>query len=234
MNEKSEHLTNSNICVVVPAFNEEAVIGDVVRSIINCGFKNVIVVDDGSTDHTYDNARNAGAIAYRHRVNRGKGAAVKTGLMASKMRRAEIVVTMDGDGQHDPLDIDSVIEPILSSDIDVVLGTRMFIFKNISFYKVFANKIANILTRILTGIWVSDSQSGFRAFDARALDIIYEVGDKYEYDSEIIRQIARNSLKYKEVPIKVYYTDYSMKKAQKQGIINGLVTLYRLIWNIIS
>jgi len=234
MNEKSDHLMNSNICIVIPAYNEEAVIGEVVKGIINCGYKDIIVIDDGSTDHTYDNARNAGATAYRHKINRGKGAAVKTGLIASKITKAQVVVTMDGDGQHDPLDINKVIEPIVSGNIDVVLGTRMFIFKDISFHKVLANKMANFLTRVLTGMWVSDSQSGFRAFDVKALDVLHDVGDKYEYDSEIIRQIARNGLKCKEVPIRVYYTEYSLNKKHKQGIVNGVKTVYRLVWNIIS
>jgi hypothetical protein len=143
-------------------------------------------------------------------------------------------VTIDGDGQHDARDIELVISPLLFEGKDVVLGTRMFATKNISLYKIVANRIANLLIRILTGIWVSDSQSGFRAFDAKALRLLFDVGDRYEYDSEIIRQIARNGLKYKEVPIRVYYTEYSTNKMQKQGIINGVKTFYRLVWNIIS
>lgn len=234
MEERIEKTNNNDVYVVIPARNEATVISDVIAGIKKAGFDNVIIVDDGSSDNTLEMAKNVGALALRHKINRGKGAAVKTGLFAAQSKNAKIVVTMDGDGQHDPTDIQAVILPIVNKEADVVLGTRLFDSKNISIYKVVANKTANVLTRLLTGLWVADSQSGFRAFDAKALDLIVHVGDKYEYDSEIIRQIARNRLKYKEVPIRVYYTDYSKGKAQKQGVVNGLKTLYRLVWNIIS
>ena len=234
MSESIEKPNNKDVYIVIPAHNEATVIADVIKGIKKAGFENVIIIDDGSRDNTQEVAKNAGALALRHRINRGKGAAVKTGLVVAQKQNAKIVVTMDGDGQHDRMDIQEVISPILAKEADVVLGTRLFDSKNISIYKVVANKIANILTHVLTGLWVSDSQSGFRAFDAKALDVMTHVGDKYEYDSEIIRQIARNHLKYKEVPIRVYYTDYSKGKAHKQGIVNGFKTLYRLVWNIIS
>lgn len=228
------NISNNNVFIVIPARNESTVIGAVVAGIKSAGFKNIIVVDDGSIDKTSEKAKLAGAVVLRHRINRGKGAAVKTGLIAAQRNKAEIVVSMDGDGQHDPLDIRAVIAPIIVKEADVVLGTRLFDLKNISFHKIIANKVANLLTRILTGLWVADSQSGFRAFDSKALGVMIHVGDKYEYDSEIIRQIARNGLKYKEVPIRVYYTEYSINKTHKQGLINGFWTLCRLVWNIIS
>ena len=234
MPESTEKHNNDGVYIVIPARNEATVIGDVIVGIKKAGFENIIIVDDGSNDNTLEAAKNAGTLALRHKINRGKGAAVKTGLVAAQIKNAKIVVTMDGDGQHDPNDIQAVIVPIISHQADVVLGTRLLDSKNISVYKVFANKTANILTRLLTGLWVADSQSGFRAFDAKALAVMAHVGDKYEYDSEIIRQIARNRLKYTEVPIRVYYTDYSKGKAHKQGIVNGCKTLYRLVWNIIS
>jgi len=229
-----EQISNDGVYIVIPARNEATVIENVIAGIKKTGFDNVIIVDDGSRDNTQEVAKSAGAIVLRHRIGRGKGAAIKTGLVVARNKGAKIVVTMDGDGQHDPVDIQAVIAPIIAKEADVVLGTRLFDSKNISIYKVIANKTANVLTRILTGLWVTDSQSGFRAYDAKALNIMSQVGDKYEYDSEIIRQIARNRLKYKEVPIRVYYTDYSKGKAHKQGVVNGLKTLYRLVWNIIS
>lgn len=234
MNGQMEKKKYPDVCVVIPAYNEAEVIGNVVRGILQVGIEHVIVVDDGSSDTTAEKARVSGALVLRHKINRGKGAAIKTGLIVARDKGAKIVVTVDGDGQHEPLDIPAVIAPIEKGEADVILGTRNFDPKNISFFKIFANRTANTLTRILTGLWVADSQSGFRAFDSRALDVMVEVGDKYEYDSEIIRQIARNHLEYKEMPISVYYTDYSKNKVQKQGLINGLRTLYRLVWNIIS
>jgi len=223
-----------DICVVVPAYNEETVIGKVVRGIINCGYKNVIVVDDGSTDRTFQIASASGAAVYRHKINRGKGAAVKTGLMAAQMGHAKIVVTIDGDGQHDPLDISLITQPLISGLADVVLGARSMDKGEMPLIKVYLNKVGNFFIRVMTGVAVLDSQSGFRAYNAKVLDCLYDVGDKYEYDSEIIRQIRRYGLRFKEVPIRVYYTKYSTSKVHRQSLENGIKTSVRMIWNIFA
>jgi UDP-N-acetylglucosamine---dolichyl-phosphate N-acetylglucosaminyltransferase len=228
-------LNSSAIHIVVPAYNEEQVIGDVIREIRAAGEYTIIVVDDGSRDATYRQAKDIGenVVALRHKINRGKGAATKTGLVAAKRLGAEIVVTMDGDGQHDPTDIEALVAPIQSGQCDVVLGCRPKVWGEMPFIKIVANKIGNVVTWLFYGIHVSDSQSGFRAYSRFAATIIDTKADKYEYDSKVIREINNNRLRFVEVPIKVRYTEYSMGKPQKQGFINGIKTLVRMIWGML-
>jgi len=226
---------SKKIYIIIPAYNEETVIQNVVAETQNSGYENIIVIDDGSSDNTYKKAGEIENItALKHKINRGKGAAAKTGIEAAKLLEADIIVTMDGDGQHNPENIKNLINPIINEDFDVILGSRLINPKGMPFYKIIHNEIANIITWYLYGLWVTDSQSGFRAYSANAFNVINTKADRYEYESEIIRQIYLNKLKFKEVPIKAVYTDYSKGKAHKQGLINGLKTLYKMLWNLIS
>lgn len=221
--------------IVIPAYNEEKIIQDVIREIKAAGYQNIIVVDDGSADQTQKKAAEIpGIITLRHLLNRGKGAATKTGIEAAKLLGAGIIVTMDGDGQHNPHDIVHLIEPIKKNHCDVVLGTRLKNPIGMPWHKILANWIGNALTWYFYGLWVSDSQSGFRAYSRHASELINTKTDRYEYDSEVIREIYLYKLKYREVPIEVRYTDYSLGKIHKQGFVNGLKTLYKIIWNIVS
>lgn len=221
--------------IVLPAYNEEKIIKDVLREILAAGYHNIIVVDDGSRDQTYEKTQEIpGVVALHHKLNRGKGAATKTGIEAAKLLGAGIIVTMDSDGQHNPNDIARLIEPIKKNHCDVVLGTRLKNPKGMPWYKIAANHVGNAITWYFYGLWVSDSQSGFRAYSRHASELINTKTDRYEYDSEVIREIYLYKLKYKEVPIEVRYTEYSMGKIQKQGFVNGLKTFYKIIWNIIS
>jgi UDP-N-acetylglucosamine---dolichyl-phosphate N-acetylglucosaminyltransferase len=222
------------VAVVIPAYNEASVIADVIREVAASGNYLVVVVDDGSKDATYAIANNApGVVALRHKINRGKGAATKTGIVAALRLNADIVVTMDGDGQHDPGDIEALIAPIKNGEYDVVLGTRKRLKGEMPLIKIVANRIGNLVTWLFYGIHVSDSQSGFRAYSRFAASIIDTKADKYEYDSKVIREINNNRLRFVEVPIKVRYTAYSMGKPQKQGFINGLRTLFRIVWGML-
>lgn len=226
---------NSNIVIVIPALNEAKVIGRVVKDITKCGYAKIIVVDDGSRDDTVEQATAAGAMVVSHKINRGKGAATKTGIEAAKLLSADIVVTIDGDGQHSPADIKSLISPIVKGHYDVVLGTRLKKRENqMPVHRVATNHIANFVTWTFYGLWVSDSQSGFRAYSRSALECISTSADAYDYESEIIKEIHNHHLVYKEVPISVHYTDYSMSKSNRQNTYNGFKTLYKIIWKVIS
>lgn len=221
------------IFIVIPAFNEGSVIQDVIKEVQAAGYENIIIVDDGSSDDTYEKAKIAGATALRHKINRGKGAATKTGIEAAKLLEADIIVTMDGDGQHDPKDIENLIKPISTNNCDVMLGTRLKNAKGMPWYKIIANHAGNFFTWWLFGLWVTDSQSGFRAYSKHAAEVINTNADRYEYDSEVIREINVYKLKFKEIPIAVRYTEYSMGKIHKQGFINGTKTLYKMIFKLI-
>jgi len=224
---------SQKVYVVIPAYNEAKVIAEVIDEVNTAGNYRIIVVDDGSRDSTYKNAVScSGVVTLRHKINRGKGAATKTGIVAANRLSADIVVTMDGDGQHDPADIEALIKPIIDDGYEVVLGCRRKVKGEMPFIKIIANKIGNTVTWLLYGLHVSDSQSGFRAYSQHAARIIDTKADKYEYDSKVIREINNNRLTFVEVPIKVRYTEYSMGKKQKQGFINGIKTLIRMIWHM--
>lgn len=224
------------IWIVVPVFNEEKVIQDVIAVIKKSSFLNIIIVDDGSSDKTFEKVKEIeNATVLRHKINRGKGAATKTGIEAAKLLGADIIVTMDGDGQHDPEDIQKLVEPIANGECDVALGSRLKSdIKKMPFHKIIANWLGNLLTWYLFGLWVSDSQSGFRAYSRQAAEKINTRADRYDYESEVIREIYVYKLKYKEIPISIRYTNYSMGKFHKQSFTNGLKTLYKMIWRIIG
>jgi glycosyltransferase involved in cell wall biosynthesis len=219
------------VYILIPAYNEEKVICDVILEVKKAGYENILVVDDGSQDETFKKAKSMeGVITLKHFINRGKGAAIKTGIEAAKILGAETVVTIDGDGQHDPKDIEKMLE-LIKNNFDVVLGTRLQNPKGMPWYKILANYIGNGFTWMIYGLYVTDSQSGFRAYSKRALSLIETKTDRYEYDSEVIREISKHKLKYAEISIKVRYTEYSMSKKNKQGLINGFKTLAKMIIN---
>jgi len=220
---------SKKIFVLIPAFNEETVIREVITEIRKAGYENIIVVDDGSADNTQIAAqKEIGVISLRHSINRGKGAAVKTGIEAAKMLGADIVVTIDGDGQHNPDDIAKMLE-LIEQGNDVVLGSRLKNPKGMPLWKIAANHFGNFCTWAIYGLWVTDSQSGFRAYSKKALELIDTKTDRYEYDSEVIREIYRNKLKFIETPIEVRYTEYSMNKVHKMNLKNGFKTLIKMM-----
>lgn len=223
------------IFIVIPAFNEEAVIIDVIREIQEHNYTNIIVVDDGSADRTAEKSASLeNVLTLRHKINRGKGAATKTGIEAAKLLKADIIVTLDGDGQHDPADIKNLIAPILNNHTDVALGTRLINPKGMPWYKIVHNKIGNLITWYLFGLWVTDSQSGFRAYSKKAARKINTLGDRYEYESEVIREICIHKLAFQEIPIQVRYTEYSMGKVQKQSFFTGVKTAGKMLWRILA
>lgn len=221
--------TSKKIYIIIPAYNEATVINEVIAEVQTAGYRNIIVVDDGSADNTYENAsKEANVVALKHFLNRGKGAAAKTGIEAAKMLNADTVVTIDGDGQHNPADIAKMLE-LIEQGNDVVLGSRLKNPKGMPIWKIAANHFGNFCTWAIYGLWVTDSQSGFRAYSKQAISLIDTKTDRYEYDSEVIREIFRNKLKFIETPIEVRYTEYSMNKVHKMNLQNGFKTLIKMM-----
>lgn len=219
------------LVIVIPAFNEAAVIYKVLKSlpkkITGLGKIDVVVVDDGSTDDTIRQAQKARVNVARHGINRGVGAATKTGLAFAQRKKADIVVTIDADGQHDPGDLPKVIAPILQKKADVVIGTRFKKIQKSPLDRLIINWFANLTTFFLFGVFSTDSQSGFRAFSQKALKLIDIKSDRMEFSSEILVEAKRNNLKVAEVPIKAIYTAYSRKKGQKNT--NAIPILARFL-----
>ena len=219
------------LAIIIPAFNEEGSIKDVLekipKTILGIGNIVPIVIDDGSVDRTYEIATANTHYVAQHVVNLGLGAALTTGFAAAQKLDCDIAVTLDGDGQHNPLDIEKLIKPIIDNKADVVIGTRMTNTKHMPFVKVFGNWAMNVMTAIVMHAWSTDTQSGMRALGKKALATmtLHSVG--YEISSEIIGEARRSKLRLKEIPIETIYTDYSMAKGQ--SVLNAVNILTRLI-----
>lgn len=212
--------------VVIPAYNEAKTIGAVLNA-VRPFVDMIVVIDDGSADATRAIAKRHGAAVYRHAVNRGLGASLGTGIAAALVMDADIIVTMDADGQHRAEDIASLVAPLEERRADVVLGVRTKDRAHMPFARRIANGCANCLTWMLFGIWTSDSQSGFRAFSRHAAEQLDIKGDRMEVSSEILSETKRLGFRFAEVPIVPIYTAYSLSKGQ--GVREGLRTLERLL-----
>jgi glycosyltransferase involved in cell wall biosynthesis len=211
------------VAVVLPAYNEAAVIGTVLGNIpdrIGACTVTSIVVDDGSSDETGAIARRAGACVLRHIANLGVGAATITGLRAAMEHNADMIVTIDADGQHDPAEIGRLVQSAIDGHFDVVIGSRIMNSGGMPLSRVAANLLLNLLTFVVYGKIVEDSQSGFKVFSRNALRQMELNSSGYDICSEIIGEIYRKKLRYKSVPIQAVYTPYSQAKGQH--FLNGV------------
>jgi glycosyltransferase involved in cell wall biosynthesis len=204
----------NGVFVVVPAYNEASCVEQVVRE-VRALFPHVVVVDDGSADGTSAAARCAGAAVLRHAINRGQGAALQTGIEFALARGAKYVVTFDADGQHQVADILALVEPIHLGQCEVTLGSR-FLGQtlNLPASRRWLLRAGVLFTRLVNRLNVTDTHNGIRAFSreaARKIDIHL---DGMAHASEIIDIISRNRLSFREVPVHIHYTDYSLAKGQ--------------------
>lgn len=207
------------LLIGIPAYNEQTLISQVIKSLpkklTGVERTDVLVVDDGSIDTTALKAEAAGAIVLKHILNRGLGGALKTIFSYAQNEDYDILVTFDADGQHNANDIQELIEPIIKQEEDVIIGSRWKLSKNIPLSRLIVNKFANIITFLLFSVWTSDSQSGLRAFNKKAIKLINLQSDGMEVSSEFFREIYINKLKFQEIPVEIRYTGYSQSKGQK-------------------
>lgn len=221
--------------IIVPAYNEEKVLNTVLEDLKKIKLKNIkkeiVVINDGSTDKTEEITRKKKVTILTHPINRGLGGALGTGLEYARNKKADIVVTFDADGQHNHKDISRLIKPILTKEADFVIGSRLLKNSQMPLDRKLINFVANILNYILWSVWITDSQSGLRALSKKAIGKIEIKMNKMEVASEFFKEIKKNDLKVKEIPIKAIYTSYSREKGQKNtNAMNILVKLllYRL------
>jgi len=221
----------SKTALIVPVYNEEKVITKVLRDLQSKAQSNnylIIVIDDGSTDKTLERVQSLKKIVIlRHLINRGQGAAVRTGLTYARRVGCNYAVTMDSDGQHDTMDVLKLAKLIQNSEYDMIVGSRLIDSKGMPWYRIAGNKFLGTITFLLFGVNVSDSQSGMRALNASALDTLHFSSNRYAFCSEMIWQAKRAGLKTGEAPIKAIYTDYSLKKGQRN--IDALPILRQLL-----
>lgn len=219
------------ICVI-PAFNEEENIGWVVRECRNY-VDEVIVVDDGSTDRTSSEAKEAGAIVLRHPRNMGKGAALRTGFREALRRGADIIVVIDGDGQHNPHDIPRLVRELLEKDADIVIGSR-FLKKQLGGMppqRVLSNLLTTTILRVFFGLKITDSQCGFRAYRRSAVEKLINFKDnRYAAETEMLIDAKRFGLKISEVNIAVRYGEERSKIRPLRDTLRWISLVLRKIF----
>ena len=212
---------------VIPAYNEERFIGSVVlkaRRYVDV----VIVVDDGSGDDTADVAAAAGAVVLRHPENRGKGAALNTGFAEARRLAARAVVVLDADGQHRTREIPAVLQPVLEEGADMVVGSRFLSRgRRIPLLRRLGMQGITLASNAGSGVSVTDSQTGFRAFSAAALANLAFHSDGFSVESEMQFLAKQHGLTVAEVPISASYTDAPKRNVLGQGleVLNGILNL---------
>ena len=195
--------------VVIPCKDLEGEVGEVVRGVLglNLGL-DVVVVNDGSTDGTSAAAEAAGAHVLEHEVNLGKGAALKTGFEYAVAKGYDAVVTMDGDGQHDPSAIPDFLDALEKCDADIIVGTRMHAVGEMPKLRIWTNRTTSRIVSLITGQDIPDSQSGYRLIRVRVLrDIVKSfVTTRYDTESELLIRAARRGYSTATVAITSIYT----------------------------
>jgi len=214
------------VIAVVPAYNEAATIAGVVAG-ANDHVDLVLVVDDGSRDNTGLLAEQAGARVVTHHSNKGAGAATRTGIASARELGATLVVTIDGDGQHDPSDIPALLAPLREGRADIVFANRFGMPNPIPKMRRAFNWCANVVTLLATGTWLADSQCGLKAFGPRALEELEMSADGFEFCTEIVQQATRRGWRIAQVPSRVSYSPESLAKGQSfmQGVRTALAAL---------
>lgn len=225
--------TGKKVCIVIPAYNEATVIGDVVGGIISAFASTpysvaVVVVNDNSKDSTSSVAKKSGALVIDHILNSGAGGATATGLSYAEQNGFEIAATMDADGQHKAKDVVRGVDKIITRDDDLLIGSRLIDRKGMSRVKTLGNKGLSFITYLLFGVNTTDSQSGLRIYSRRALEELRWKTNGYEFCSEMLWRAKQQKLQIGEYPIEAIYTDYSKSKGQNNwNAINIVKALLR-------
>ncbi len=221
MNEESNSPTADvpaevrlGVFVVVAAYNEAVCLDKVVRE-LSAEVPNVVVVDDGSTDNTYETAKGCAPFVLRHLLNRGQGAALQTGIDYALSRGARYIVTFDADGQHRVEDVWALIDPIYRGECEITLGSR-FLGNTVDIptSRRLMLRLGTLFTRVVSRVKVTDTHNGLRGFSRRAAGHIHITMDRMAHASQLIDQIRRSGLRYQEVPVQIRYTKYSVAKGQ--------------------
>ena len=198
-------LSKADVCVLIPAYNEEKNIRRVIESTLSRGYS-ILVVDDGSTDGTPEVIRSTGAPALLAPINMGKGASLKRGLKRIRESSYHAAILLDADGQH-PIEESERFIAALDAGADLVIGSRMADTRHMPFIRVATNRFMSSIISWAAGQRVDDTQCGYRALSRAAIEKIELKSDRFETESEMIFSAADHGLKIVSVPISCVYGD---------------------------
>lgn len=218
-----------NVFVIVPAYNEGQALSETLSSLRAFRY-HVVVVDDGSKDDTAKVASEFPVHVVRHPINLGQGAALQTGMTYALNCGAKYLVHFDADGQHNPAEIEYLLDPLITNDADVVLGSRFLRREDVLAVPLgrrWVLRTAVYINWLLTGVRLTDAHNGFRAMTRHAAGLIQLEEDGFAHASEIVDQIRRRKLTFVERPTGIRYTDYS--KAKGQSFWNGFNVVFDLL-----
>ena len=215
------------VVIGIPAYNEDRFIASVVIKAKNYADQ-VIVVDDGSTDMTCEVAESAGATVIRHLVNMGKGHALNTAFQAAREMGADCLVVIDGDGQHHPEEIPEVIHHVLEGNADMVVGSRYLeVRSSVPWHRIWGHRAFTLLGNLGSGIFLTDSQNGFRAFSRRAIEVMHFQESGFSVESEMQFLAKEHGLRVIEAPITIRYQDAPKRSVVAHGlsVLDGILRL---------
>ena len=215
----------SKVAVLLPAYNEEVSIASMVLLSLQYADE-VIVIDDGSSDRTSEVSRLAGATVLSHTTNKGKGAALKTGFKYAQ--DYDIIVTIDADGQHNPSEIPDVIKPIMEDRADIVNGSRYIAGKDTTTptYRRVGQTVLDNATYLASGVKLTDTQSGFRAFSSKYIEYFNFDPNGFGIESDMLIEASVNKLRIVEVEITVRY---DVNTTTDNPIVQGFSVLMRIL-----
>jgi glycosyltransferase involved in cell wall biosynthesis len=193
-----------DICAIVPCYNEGETIGRIIRS-AKVHVRDVIVIDDCSTDETAAEAEAAGAVVIRHKRNQGKGSALKTGFTEASRRQFCGAVTLDGDGQHDTTEIPLFIEAYDRGDCDIVLGNRMNNTRTMPFIRRYTNRLTSWAISRMVRVPMRDTQCGFRLIGLEFWKAVKLNSCRFDLESEILIKACRGGARIRQVNIRTIY-----------------------------
>ncbi|MEE9374063.1 MAG: glycosyltransferase family 2 protein [Saprospiraceae bacterium] len=221
-------MNNKDIYIVLPAKDEGLRIGKVIDAILAVGYQNIVLVNDASTDNTAEIGYSySSVIVLNHIINLGSGGATKTGLDYAVIKGAKYIATIDADGQHLAEDLDMLLKEIQKDDYDLIVGSRFIKNNTIPKSRIFFNKVGNIISLMLTGKYLTDSQSGLKVMTgdlAKKISIEY---NGFEFCMEIIKNAKHHKARIKELPISVMYDKATTEKGQ--NIWSGLNMIKRIL-----
>ena len=222
-------MDNNKICVIIPTYNEEKIIASVLKKTRALNL-DVMLVDDGSTDSTVEIAGKNAAIILKNKQNRGKGAALKKGFDYALKRDYQFIVTMDGDGQHDPASIKEFIARQRKTNADIVIGNRMRNTENMPLIRIVTNRFMSWIISLASKQHIPDTQCGFRLIKRKILENITLLSSRYDMESEIVIKSAKKSYKIESVPIEAIYRGERSKIHPVLDTLRFIKTYLRLLF----